>query len=597
MKNKHLVLAVLFAVLTMGAIQHYGGDYLWNQAETARSAGDHVKALAYYDALIERYPQHSRRPDALYWSAELLPSFENFAATFFPDGSRVVHKGLSKQDLPEGSLTRIQRYLMILEEYPTHWTAHHVHFQLADAYHTLGDPRAEELYLKTLHNEMASRRVDAGLRLMQIYESQGHLEEALKIIRYCQNELSATMSIDTQIKLGDILAALGDPAGAMEAYQEALLKASEIKETFPPGATEEERALFSVKAEYARRIEPRLESLEQPDSSVYVQGQVSLLGSPLAGVNVYVRPAADGSKGFSMALEGPGQWVTDQSGRFAGHLAPGSYEFGISLNFHQAELVEGTHLQIVGGRQELRPGVDPEEIIFRFVDTVELKAPTSDFVYAGGPIEIAWEPYPGAEKYQVWFGAVSIDESTGTRHASFPVGVTSATEFTVAVRHVLPFGSVGVDPLGVEPGCLVLRPEAFDRLRVRVDALDGADQVLSSSTGLNFGGDREVPGEIKVQEGLRTKAEELLFQRKYDQAVELLEDTLEENPEDIDALWLLARIHQAGTYSLEEKNWDHRDFAHYDLEKSLALLERIQELQPGPEVEEALRTVRSLLPR
>lgn len=68
-------------------------------------------------------------------------------------------------------------------------------------------------------------------------------------------------------------------------------------------------------------------------------------------------------------------------------------------------------------------------------------------------------------------------------------------------------------------------------------------------------------------------------------------------PEDIDALWLLARIHQAGTYSLEEKNWDHRDFAHYDLEKSLALLERIQELQPGPEVEEASRTVRSLLPR
>ncbi|MDI9439076.1 MAG: hypothetical protein QM432_04120 [Bacillota bacterium] len=54
-------------------------------------------------------------------------------------------------------------------------------------------------------------------------------------------------------------------------------------------------------------------------------------------------------------------------------------------------------------------------------------------------------------------------------------------------------------------------------------------------------------------------------------------------PEDIDALWLLARIHQAGTYSLEEN--------------SLALLERIQELQPGPEVEEALRTVRSLLPR
>ena len=84
MKNKHLVLAVLFAVLTMGAIQHYGGDYLWNQAETARSAGDHVKALAYYDALIERYPQHSRRPDAPTGRRNFCPVLKTSPPPFSP---------------------------------------------------------------------------------------------------------------------------------------------------------------------------------------------------------------------------------------------------------------------------------------------------------------------------------------------------------------------------------------------------------------------------------------------------------------------------------------------------------------------------------
>lgn len=152
---------------------------------------------------------------------------------------------------------------------------------------------------------------------------------------------------------------------------------------------------------------------------------------------------------------------------------------------------------------------------------------------------------------------------------------------------------MGVDPLGVEPGSLVMRPEAFDRLLVSVHALDEAGQVLPSSAGLHFGGEKPVPGEIPVQAGLGTEAEEVLFQRKYNEAVELLERQLAENPEDVDTLWLLARIYYAGTYDQRENAWDHRQFAHRNLQKSLELLQRIQELKPGPEVEEALRTVRS----
>lgn len=590
-KNKYLILIVLFALLTMGAVRHYGGDYLWSQADKAHREGDYVKALAYYDALIERYPHHPRRPEALYWSAELLPSFGTFAATFFPGGSTVQRKGLTTAELPAGALTRIQRYQLLKEEYPAHWAARNVEFKLADAYHAMGDPQAEELYRAALHNELASMREDAGLRLVQMYTSQGRLEEALEIIRFCQSELAAPLSIDTLIQLGDLLAVLGDPAGAREAYEQALSKSRSIKETFPPDVDEREKALFSVVAEYERRIAPRISSLEKPDSRVFIHGQVSLLGQPLPGVNVYARSAADRGLAFPSGLDSPGLWVTDAEGRFSGFLPPGEYEFGISLNFHQAELVEGTHLQILGGRQQLQPDVEPLDVQFRFVDTVKLQMPERGSVYAGGPVEMAWEAYPGAAEYQVWFGVVSLG-LRGPRSASVPVGNTTETRFAFEPRSAIPFGTVGIDSQGVEPGSLVVRPEGFDRLRFSVLALDAAGQVLSSSTGLHFG-DELLPGELAVQEGLRTEAEELLFQRRYDEAVALLEATLEENPEDLDTLWLLARIYYAGTYGQEENAWDFGQFAHRDVAKSLELLERIQKLQPGSEVEEALWIVRA----
>ena len=75
--------------------------------------------------------------------------------------------------------------------------------------------------------------------------------------------------------------------------------------------------------------------------------------------------------------------------------------------------------------------------------------------------------------------------------------------------------------------------------------------------------------------------------------MELLERQLAENPEDEDTLSLLARKYYAGTYDQRENDWAHRQYAHRNLQKSQELHQRIQELTPEPEVEEALRTVNS----
>lgn len=594
-KNKHLVLIVFLALLTMGAERFWGGDYLWFQAKRAQEEGDAVKALAYYDALIERYPKHSRVPEALYWSAELLPSSDSFAAVFFPSSSWVQRSGEALAELQQGTLSRVERYLKIKEHYSSHWAAAHVDFKLAHAYQALGDPRAEELYLQALYNDRASNRLEAGFRLAQIYQSQGLVQEALAVLEFCRTELVQYLPLEGQIQLGDLLAGLGDLVGAREAYAEALSQAENIQEYFPPGEVEGEVGRISVVEEYRERISAKLSSLERlaRGEVVEVQGRVMLLGEPLAGVPVYVRERSEGSLAYSSGQRELGRWLTDQGGRFAGNLAVGEYEFGIGLNHHQAQLVEGTHLQIRGGHQDLRTQ-EPAEIEFNFVERVELTSPARDFVYAGGPISVQWEPYPGAQAYQVTVAGLTL-ENGGASYVVHPVGITEATSFLFAGQNITPFGLISIDAQGVEPSTLAARPESFAALRISVNALDEEGRVLASSSGLHFGQAGTGPGEILVQAGLRSEAEKLLYDRQYDQAVKLLEQRVAENLQDLDSLWILARIYFSGTHSTSQDPWDASSFAHRDLAKSLAALERIQELQPGAEVEEALEVVRGAL--
>lgn len=597
-KNKHLILALILALLTMGAAALFGGDYLFYRAQSASRSGDNIQALAYYDALIERYPKHSRIPDALYWSAELLPSFDTFTATFFPLRSTVISRDGGIAESPAGSLTRIDRYLRIQEEYSTHWVATHVDFRLADAYHTIGDPRSEDLYLEALHNERATGRLDAALRLIQIYEGQNRLDEALAIIEYCQVHLPNHSPIEVKIKLGDILTLQGDYLGARRVYEEALVMASQTEEELSERQIESGDPLqIGITPHYEEQIEGRLANLGSQVSGEFaaVKGRVTLLGKPLSGINVYANRIVGNQRSYCGRSE-PGLWITSEDGAFSGRLPIDTYEIGISLNYNQAKLVEGTHLQILNGELDLAVAGNSHLVEFRFVEPVTLIHPTAEFSYSGGPIEIKWDAYPDAHEYAISVSGVIVDRRGGISYISANTGkITGQTSFLYDGRTVNTFGVVGYNLEGVDPAYLIGRPEGYDRLRIVVSALDEDGNTLASSGGLHFGGNYPVVGEIIVQEGLRNDAEQLLFDRKYDEAVELLERQVEEGPSNVEALWTLARIYFSGTHGTEDAVWNERDFVHRDLEKSLETLQRIRALEPGTEVEKAIETVRCTL--
>lgn len=602
-KNKHLFFTIVFVLLTVGAVYVSGGDYLWYQAQRADNSGDNVQALAFYDALIERYPKHRRIPDALYWSADLLPSFDTFIATFFPSRSSVVRRDGGIPELPQGALTREERYLRIREEYSSHWAAAHVAYKLAEVYYALGDPRSEELYLEALRDERATRRLDAALQLIRLYEGQNRLSEALEIIAYCQNHLPNHDPIRVQMKLGDLLASLGDWSGARTAYEEVLSMAKTAEEDFlaipwqDPQDGEPMRA--SIVPCYEEQIKAKLVSLgaQEFGEPLTVRGRVTLRGQPLAGANVYANQIVDGQRSYYYYSDQPGLWVTSSDGSFVGTLEAGHYEFGIGLNYHQAKLAEGTHLQILNGELDLTASEELPMVEFRFVEPVQLKAPAQDFIYAGGPIEIQWDAYPGAHQYGISVAGVTLGPDGSSSSVSAHTEKTQQTGFLFDRPTINNFGLISYDSKGVDPACFVGRPESYDRLNIAVRALDEEGHVISSSGGLFFGGDALIRGDILVQTGRRSQAEQLLFDRKYDEAVELLEKQVEENPHDVDALWILAHIYYCGTHNKAEDVWDRRSFSHLDLEKSLQTLRRIRELRSDSVVEEAITTVLMALER
>ena len=91
-KNKHLVIAAVAVLAAVGLVRAAGDTYLFNAAEAARRNNDLAKALAYYNRFLQEYPGDERVPEALYWSALMLPSRGSLKAVIFPGLMSITHR-------------------------------------------------------------------------------------------------------------------------------------------------------------------------------------------------------------------------------------------------------------------------------------------------------------------------------------------------------------------------------------------------------------------------------------------------------------------------------------------------------------------------
>ncbi|NLH87390.1 MAG: tetratricopeptide repeat protein [Firmicutes bacterium] len=597
-KNKHLVVAALLLIFLTGLARASGGAYLLKMAERARENRDPVKALAYYDKFISEYPDDERIPDALYWSASLLPDNQSFRAVIFPSSMWTTRSHNVIDEIPEEALSKEERLLEIYTMYSDHWSAPHATHQLAVALYHSGDPRAEEYLLKAAsEGRNMGNRIEAAFLLVDMYVAEGRFDDAEAMLDYCATEMPTARRKEQQLRRGDLLVAMGDYQGARAAYEKILemfededrLRQETYEQPGDPGSTSDKIA--SIRIPHSERVDARiaaLNALEGADAGAgmgEIKGIVLLDGKPLPGARIIVREVKE-TTAFSTDYTGLPAFTVLDDGKFHFSLPAGCrYEVGIALGHRESKEVEGYHLQMVGAQFTLERG-ETREVALHFAEPVEILEPLTGFVYDGRPFTVRWNPYPGAHAYSLSFHSISYGEH-GYNSMGMSSMRTADTVFEINSIPEVQFGAFASDDKGVLPIYLTGVAEAYS---LRILALDEHGSVMSSSNGLYFGAGPNPKGLIEVEPRKLREEEKLLMDRKYDEAVLKLEEAIKRNTHDIRALEILSRIYFMGTYYTTQDESIH-EMAHVDLERSRDILEALVALEPSREHLNALAVV------
>ncbi len=657
-KNKYIIIGATIIVLSLVAIRVLGGNYLFYKARKAAYNHDRIKALAHYDAFIEQYPQHKKVAEALFRSADLFEQSAHTYSAFSPGSfmtSSVGHTLGSITDLAQASLTQEERYLLSLELNPSRWLADIIDYKLAQIYWQSGDLRCEELFLKILYEHDGFCPM-AAARLIELYLKQSKIEQAREIADYWQFKEPDNKIFYTY--LGDIYLEEGQYDLARQAYEKSNYLVVYPVLTFPlyfeedrsgrhidyreakdykrqamqigmPSYRENDESFGGqvniigmpsygnygefygepftqvVMPSYAENRELYLEKMASADSFTEVKGVATLDGKPLTGIKLKVN-----YKDHQLYNHHSVFRITDEEGMFSGKLPTDSYEsLNIILDSRHMSLVAGKYMQVVERKSdgEGKFGQAEHEVCFHFKEPIRLKKPAADFVYEGQPFLISWEPYPDAKEYQLDIWRVLI-YNDGRESLSF-IGEKIKTR---ACDYLLPedflethlwkdyiFGVFGMDQRGVMPSQLIHRWKAYDGIAIKIEALDESGNVIASNEDLDFSEDEWKRNEFPMARGLRNTGEQMLVERRYDEAVAYFERGVKENPDDTDSLWVLAAIYFHGTYYPEScgfsgiEEFNVANLAHKDCQKALEVLQHIQKLEPGSKVDSALRIVKS----
>jgi len=598
-KNKHLVIAAVAVLAAVGLVRAAGDTYLFTAAEAARRNNDLAKALAYYNRFLQEYPGDERVPEALYWSALMLPSRGSLKAVIFPGLMSITHRPTVVDDVSaDMGRTKEERLRRVFTDYPDHWAAPHALNRYAMELCATGHPEAEEYLLRAVHDHRISDRIRTAFALADLYLAQGRAVDALELMEYCEAEMPSFLPEEQRLKKGDILASMGDLTAARATYQEVMEVFERRVSTLPSlPHRPDSAALEPTRAHYHEQVAERIAALDaqiaaQADHGTApghalgtgtIEGVVLLKGQPLAGAQIIAERVTDPAR-FSVDHSDASRVTTGADGSFRFELpAGGRYQVGIGLSAKLAPSVEGLHLQMIGANLVLNPG-ETARVELRFVEPVKVTELRPGFV--------AWEPYHGASAYEVQIDCVSTEESGYSTIGAVMLRTDGhSLEFDEAP--VIPFGVIAMDQHGVLPSHLTGMPDAY---LIRVQAIDAQGKTISSSPGLRFEPGIDLSSLIRPDRVEPAEAESLLAERKYDEAVAALEDRLAQSPDDLRTLEILARVYFMGTYDCDPDPLSE-DMAHRNLARSLSLLERLTELAPTPDNINALDIVRRALER
>lgn len=510
MKGKHIVLtlvaALLLAVLGVGYTTTDSAEELYSTA------------CSYLPAL-----QQAQKPNALYLFANGKMWSGDGTAASFQEAERLLQK--------------------VISQYPESIWAKHAHLRLAELYLMQEDYAAAEKYARLVLQYTEGSDYLARTLLLDVMERQGRTGEALDLIEETL-AVSSSSHVELRFRKARLLAKL-------EKYDQArqlLLELPEqVRQEYSQLIETEGREVYEYNvAVWDHRIEEYLKQLDvlaQGTSQARVSGVITYLGRGVAGIEVRLVPAAEAGSYLPPSWNEAPRCITDGSGKFAfNKVAPGSYTLALVLDREQVKSEA-----LVGHKcaPTITVADSDIELNLQLAPLVDLVSPPPGAEVTDTQIRFVWEPVPGAQQYTLRIGwqedgcGTTIDYATGINDTQYTVDINSAFLNQIVIR----------DGQGVlQPETLLGPFKLHDSIYWEVEAYDSEGRLLASSR------QSRSKQTVSLEYGGLSEAEQHLANKNYPAAIKVYEQRLAVNPQDAEALLMLARLYHYGWVS-EERDY------------------------------------------
>ncbi len=441
------------------------------------------------------------------------------------------------------------------------------------ANHELGDmEKAKELFSRIVHSTSYKKSeehyvADSYKKLMDIAISTGDSNMLHEWISFGQNHEDKNIKYISDIYNGFLMHVNGNNNGAekiISQYEDT--EYADVKLDI----LKMETALFNENYDEAVLISEKIATIDRKTrdeivfgSSRYydrnywldkfsksmkgsnaVKGTVTYMGQPMPFVEIYVQEAG-GLRGGGDNYIG----ITNENGEFKTiGLKNGIYSIGMGLN---TSLLEDKVISRSGYEYVTVDGSD-KEMNFAFNSTINVSSPKPGEKISGNEFTVSWGKVDGADHYTVQVVVFSSPYKKGGSSMTTPISDKNGNgEFkeNYAVFDVdkLKERSTGISYEGEE---MILGYEGVlgnflhgIEYPITVNACDENGKVITGSLPMRTYYDK-IPS-ITI-EGSITDGEKMIIDKKYPEAIEYYENILSEEPDNIDALVYLIKIHGIG---------------------------------------------------
>ncbi|WP_340007157.1 hypothetical protein MHH52_05560 [Paenibacillus sp. FSL K6-0276] len=263
-------------------------------------------------------------------------------------------------------------------------------------------------------------------------------------------------------------------------------------------------------------------------------------GTPVSRAGIFLR--AESEVHHSITAAEPYRIVTDADGRFEFHgVIPGFYQLQLGLSYDQ---IDGWTWPIqYDDWIEVKPGdVLNERIVLQ--PLLELQSPINQETITDQSVDFHWKAVEGAAYYRLNGGVSTVGSSFSSQirdhitdnQVSIPVD-------ELYYNSGFSYSSGGEGWESIEPLSFLgfMNPEV--RFSWNIEALDAEGRLITRSNGYRL--NEDTVGNLPffyLKERELTAADQLLLDKKPDQALEMYQQNAADDPQDAHALHMLVKL-------------------------------------------------------